>query len=58
MMLVLDLFVVIHESSLLNNFYQNQFTDEYIFVHEKSFFFYIVTVMYQDFLLVHFQVNK
>lgn len=37
MMLVLDLFVIVYES-LLNNLYQNQFTDEFTFVHEKSFF--------------------
>lgn len=37
MMLVLDLFGIVYES-LLNNLYQNQFTDEFTFVHEKSFF--------------------
>lgn len=47
-MLVLDLFVIVYESLLLNNLYQNQFTDEFTFVHEKSFFFKLYCYMYQD----------
>lgn len=42
MMLVLDLFGIVYEL-LLNNLYQNQFTDEFTFVHEKFFLNYIVT---------------